>query len=297
MPITVTCPNCRAALELSSDLAGTDVRCGSCNAVFTATPSNNPDDLPTARPTRRAARSEPDDDYGERPRRGRRASGSSNRWVYILLGIGSLLGCACCGGFGWLVYMMMNPEFVTFESQELQFAASFYGTPTQKTSLTGRKGGESAEGFESVREIFQEKFFVYSLPIPDKDKDTPHEKLADEFAAGLVSTITGGVEQKPRQKVGVQGNDGVDVAVRGGDGRFTIARAVVSQKRIYVIGVTGPGQPDGSPWVEEFIESLQVLGEDDDMPAPEQKKRKAINPPPSSKKSPPKVVVPNDDDN
>lgn len=262
MTTPVTCPSCGETLDIPNDLLGGQVRCASCRHVFTAPPPADrlPHDVPT---DRRADRPPADDsyrvdDYDADPRRRRPKRGGLPAIVWVLLG-GFVLGtCACCGGFGYLVARMMNPDLEPYRSPDGRFTTKFPGEAKAGTRPTGRDG-ESAKSVQASRYIIgpvDETYFVYYVDLTPAERKTP-TKVADELAEGLVRA-SGGQQVGRQSRRGHHGHDAADVSIRLPDGKHTIARVVVADGRGYVIGVTGPGNPGGAPWVDEFLDAFEV---------------------------------------
>jgi hypothetical protein len=115
----ITCPTCGAALDVTPDMIGETVECGSCQAHFVAQERKPParrtvadEDRPSRlrgeeddRPSRRRRDEEDyEDDYDDRPRRRRPATGPHPMAITsMIMGIGSLLlsfvSLVCCVGF------------------------------------------------------------------------------------------------------------------------------------------------------------------------------------------------------
>jgi hypothetical protein len=118
----ITCPTCGAALDVTPDMVGETVECGSCQAHFVAQERKPParrtvadEDRPSRRrrdeededrPSRRR-RDEDDyeDEYDDRPRRRRRRTEAVNGMAMtaMIMGIGSvvlaLFSFICCIGY------------------------------------------------------------------------------------------------------------------------------------------------------------------------------------------------------
>ena len=257
MPISIACPKCRELLDVPDDFLGREVRCASCQQIFTATANAAPGDgVPVARPARKPSRSP---EYGDddRPIRSRKKSG--NRLVlWLLLGGAGLSMCACCGGMAVFVGKMMSPDFVPYTSPDGRFSTVFPSDTFQSKRNTGR-AAESAQSIESTRTLFQETYFVYFVDLTDADRKKPAEKVAEEFANGLIAMSQNGREHNARNKIAFQGHDAIDLSIALTDGKFTIARVIVTKDRAYVVGVTGPGNPGGASWVEDYMEKFQIL--------------------------------------
>src|SRR5437016_213055 len=138
------CPQCGEYLEVPAAMLGQPVRCGNCERIFTPreTPSAAEFDEPVRSP---------------RPRRESAASpprSSTRRVLFIVFGLLGILGLLCCGGFGYLVYVAMNPSWKTYTSPTGEFSAKFPGDTQSGTRLTGRPG-ESASEIFARRKIFQ----------------------------------------------------------------------------------------------------------------------------------------------
>ncbi len=113
----IHCPQCQRRVQVPEELAGQQVKCPSCAAVFTAElaeqapPGAVREDPPRpAPPTYELAHDEPpaagpDDFRDPKPRRRRvRRDCAPHRGVAILvLGICSLIVCALCGPFAWVM--------------------------------------------------------------------------------------------------------------------------------------------------------------------------------------------------
>lgn len=272
MPITVICPNCRESLEIPNELVGGDVRCGSCLEVFTAAPRGGdvPPPLPReerSEPRRKRNRNEssrnrplpvsrPDDKYGEveyDPERKRKQGLAPAFW--ILFGIFGLMGCGCCGVFGWLVYDTMDPQYKEFAPPDGKFVAQFPGDVKQATRLTGRKGGENAPAFEAVRKFVQETYFVYHVELTAAEKrDTV--QAVDKLCDGLASANQG--TEVSRIKRAHQGHDAADILIRLPGKRFVKARVIAGEGRGYVVGVSVNQDPSGMIWLDNFFEGFEI---------------------------------------
>lgn len=120
----ITCPTCGSVLQVTADMIGDDVQCGSCQAVFVAREgrpsgrsSRRPlDDDEDDRPSRRGRRDD-DDDY-DSPRPRKRGEGQGMATASMVVGIiaaalslialvTTLFGAACCACFipvAWAAY-------------------------------------------------------------------------------------------------------------------------------------------------------------------------------------------------
>ena len=257
MPISITCPKCREVLDVPDDFLGREVRCALCQQIFTAAGNAVADDgIPVMQPARKPARSP---EYGDddQPIRARNKTG--NRLIlWLLLGGAGLSIFACCGGMAVFVGKMMSPDFVPYASPDGRFKIEFPSDTQQSKRNTGR-AAESAQSVESTRTIYQETYFVYFVELSDADRKKPAEKVAEEFARGLIDMSQNGREHTARTKIAFQGYDAIDLSIALTDGKFTIARVIVTKDRAYVVGVTGPGNPGGAPWVEDYLEKFQIL--------------------------------------
>ncbi len=255
MPISISCPKCREVLDVPDDFLGREVHCASCQQIFTAA-ANADDGIPVARSARKPARS-PEYDDDNQPIRTRNKKG--NRLIlWLLLGGAGLSMCVCCGGGAVFIGKMMSPDFVPYVSPDGRFSTEF-PSDTQKSKRNTGRAGERAESIESTRTVFQETYFVYFVELSDADRKKPAEKVAEEFASGLIDMSQNGREHSARTKIAYQGHDAIDLSIALTDGKFTIARVIVTKDRAYVVGVTGPGNPGGAPWVEDYLEKFQIL--------------------------------------
>ena len=93
--------------------------------------------------------------------------------------------------------------------------------------------------------------------LPDADLEKKSDKLLNEFADGLLLQNPNSSEARPRFARSFGGNEAMDVCLELDDDRFLQARIVLANKKAYIVSVTGPGQPDGSPWVQEFLDAFQ----------------------------------------
>jgi hypothetical protein len=283
----VTCPNCGETLDVPTHLLGGPVRCGNCQTVFASPPpGDGPADVPTAAPVRPARRPARDDD--DRPRRRRRAGVPG--WVWVMLGLVGLASCGCCGGFVWLIGRMMNPEYQPYTSPDGRWKAQFPGPVTVADRPTGRPG-ETGKWAEAKRNIFGpvfERFFVVEVELSAADRKRRPSEVADSLCDGLRATV-GGREVFRRTRGHHQGHDSAEVGFEhpeNGQQPHTLARVIVAGGRGYIVGVSGPGQPGGSPWVDEFLDSFEVLDApppkaDDDAPPPP-----VVAPPPARRPKP-----------
>lgn len=260
MPAPVICPNCGEGLDIPQELRGTPVRCASCMTVFTPDPALEGETRSDARPPRVARRvddaAELKDDYDdERPRRRPARKKAGLAWLWILFGGFGLTTCACCGGFGFLVYNIENPTFQTFQSPEKEFSVDFPGPG--KNGFPIKLTGIDMQVHECKREMYQELYFVYSGRVDaDKVKAGP-EALLDEVADELLKRAPL-QQQGTRISANYEGYPAMDVTIPPG-GPFdegTIARVILVNDRLYVIGINGQVLPE-SPRAEHFLSSLK----------------------------------------
>jgi hypothetical protein len=113
-------------------------------------------------------------------------------------------------------------------------------------------------GAEAVREMTKETYFVYhaDLPAAKGMTDDAREKLLQGYA-DKVAAAKRGAEQS-RTPLTHKGHPAVEVHTmispfEGG----TIFRVILTEARVYVIGVTGPVHPD-APRIEQFFEAFDV---------------------------------------
>ena len=182
------CPQCGEVLDVPSALAHAPVRCGACSRVFTPrepTLASEFDAEPLPRKRRRRESEEPLD------------GGSNGRRVlFIVFGVVGVCGLLCCGGLGFFIFKMMNPEWQAFESPEGHFTANFpKGKVTPGKQPTGR-GGETAEGFVGRRPMIQEEYFVYYVPLNGDVRKS--EKLLHEIADALMKQWPAAKEVRDR---------------------------------------------------------------------------------------------------
>lgn len=246
MSETHSCPQCGELLEIPKALLDRPVRCGACQRVFSPRePSAAEFDAePAAGPRRRS-------DEQESP------NAFARRVIIIVMLVVGFLGVACCGGFAFLIYKVMNPKMVPFESDKGEYTASFPGQPTTgSTRLTGR--GDELSVYDSAsRPMIQEEFSIAYVPLTEKDKSKRSESLLNEFADGLLLQNAGSAECRPRVVRTYDGHDAMDVCLELDDGRYLQGRIVLANGKAYIVSVTGPGQPDGLPWVQQFLDSFK----------------------------------------
>ncbi len=242
------CPQCGEVLDVPTALAKEPVRCASCSRVFTPREpvlATEFDAEPP--PERRKRRSEFDE--MDLPK------SSGRRVVFIVLGVVGLCGLLCCGGISVFVFRMMNPDWQTYDSPDGQFTAIFpKGKITPGVQPTGR-GGETASGVVARRPMIQEEYFVYSVEIPGEFRKS--EKVLDEIADGLLSQWPAAVEVRDRVLLTHAGFDAMDLTIQQDDDRYTQIRIVLANGKAYIVGITGPGEPDGKAWAMEFLEGFQ----------------------------------------
>lgn len=270
MPITVTCPKCRESLEIPNELIGGDVRCGSCLEIFTAEPAVGfrevPPPLPDVedepRPRKRGGRrknvSRPDAAYGpiefDPDRKRKQGMGPA---AGILLLIFGLLGCGCCGVFGYFVVQTMDPDYKEFQSPDGRFVALFPAEVRQSTRPTGRAPGEMVPSHEATRRFIQETFFIYHVELTNAEKREP-QKVIDRLCKGLVSANSG--TELSRTDRLHDGNNAADILIRlPGRKRFIQARVIVGDGRGYVVGVSVQNDPNGMIWLDEFFDGFQIV--------------------------------------
>ena len=102
-----------------------------------------------------------------------------------------LATCTCCGGFGYFVAEMMNPDFEPYQSPDGRFAAKFPGEVRTGTRATGRDG-ETAKSVEASRAMLGQAFetyFVYSVDLTARDGQKKPSQVVDELADGLRLTL------------------------------------------------------------------------------------------------------------
>ena len=253
MSETYPCPQCGEVLDVPTALAHQPVRCGACSRVFTPREpvlarEFDSEPPPTGKRRRRRESDEPIE------------AGSSNRRViFIVLGIVGICGLLCCGGIGFFVFKMMNPDWQAYDSADGQFTANFpRGKVVPGSQPTGR-GGETASGVVARRPMMQEEFFVYYVDIPNEVRKS--EKVLHDIADGLMKQWPAAAEVRDRVLRGHAGFEAMDLCIQQDDDRYTQLRIVLANRKVYLVGVTGPGQPDGSPWVQEFLDSFQPTGD------------------------------------
>lgn len=245
------CPKCGEVLEVPVEMLGRPVRCGACSTVFTPGQPPATDDFAAEfdRSTpRRRQRPSPDEPAV--------SSGGARRLAFLMLGMFGLISCTCCGGIGYFVFAMFNPKWEQFESPAGEFTAKFPGPTSTASRFTGR-GGERADAILARRKFIQEDYFVYFVPLTKADTRKEPERILDELANGLMSQSPGAEEFRPRVQRSHAGFDALDMCIEHPDDRFTQARIVLTDTKAYVVGVTGPGEPDHKMWVEDFLNAFQ----------------------------------------
>ncbi len=293
MPITVTCPNCREALDIPREHLGGEVRCGSCLEVFVAVPPGGaeiPPPLPSDDRPRRPRRprpdvprnkplpsSRPDDEYGAvefDPDRKRKQGVGVALWV--LFGVFGLLGCGCCGIVGYFIVQTMDPEYKEFQAPDGRFTAEFPAEVKQKTRETGRDKDKPAVSFEAERKMVQETYFIYHVELTAAEKRDPaKEKVLDRLCDGLMKVNQG--TEVSRSNRAHNGLDAIDLIVRlPGRKRFIQARVLAGDGRGYVVGVAVNGDPQGMIWLEHYFDSFEITApaekKDDDEKKNDKKK-------------------------
>jgi hypothetical protein len=282
MSLTISCPTCGEQLEVPPEMIGGQVRCGNCLGIFTATAptgsAGRPDEIPVARPNRRpnnvpvsrAGDSGPIERDPSKPR----AKTGIGCGVWAMLGLFSLLGCGCCGGLVWFVVSMMSPDYQDYASPDGRFKAVFPVPPAEvrkTTRVTGRKDGETAPAVEATRPLIQEQFYIYHVDLSAMEQLIPPVGLAKLFGDGLLK-VTGASELSRSQRTH-QGFEAIELHGKLPNRQFLQARVIVTDDRVYVAAVAGPGNPDGSPWVEEFLDRLDIQPAGD-KPAEKKAERK-----------------------
>lgn len=278
MPITVICPNCRESLEIPNELVGGDVRCGSCLEVFTAAPPGAPEppvvprsrDVPPplpdspeeSRPRKRGGRrntvSKPDAAYGaleyDPDRKQKRGMGPAVGLILLIFG---LLGCGCCGVFGYFVVQTMDPDYKEYRAPDGRFTAVFPAEVRETSRPTGRAPAENATSFEATRRFIQETFFIYYVDLTAEEQKDP-ARVLDRLCKGLVSVNVG--TEMSRSNRAHDGHDAADILIRlPGRKKFIQARAIVGDGRGYVVGVSVQNNPEGMIWLDEFFDGFKIV--------------------------------------
>ena len=271
----VVCPHCGDELDIPSELRGREVRCASCRNTFTAAadaPAPPRANRAAARPTD-ASRPTHDDDrapWDDSPRRKRKGSLT---WLWLLLGGGGVLACFGCCGIGIVAFQIDNPEFVTHESQKGRFVASFPDTPLE-AQRTG-DDGLTRECTESTRELIlgtEETYFVHyrDLPAAPVGDDARQETLQAACLRALAAQ-TPGTREKSRTKLTVGTYPAVDLFLTHPDNSATHVRFILAGKRIYAVGLMGPGLKANSMRLKKFLDEFRITSADSE---PERKKAK-----------------------
>jgi hypothetical protein len=262
----VVCPQCGEELDIPSELRGREVRCATCRTVFTAAADSPAPPRATRAATGRPLPSRPLDDdrapWDESPRR-RRKSGMTWLWV-LLLGGGGLTCLGCCG-CGIFAVNLDNPNLVPHESQKGRFAAGFPATPLEAQRVG--EDGVTRECTESTRELFlgaEETYFVHYRDLPAAPKDEAARQAALDAAGDREVAKYPGSRQESRTKTTLGGDPAVDVYVAHPDTSLTYVRLVLSGKRLYAVGISGPGLDPQSMRLKKFLDSFRVTAADED---------------------------------
>lgn len=127
MPL-ISCPSCRAELDIPADWLGESITCSDCQTEFVARASARPRSAP--RP-----RLDDDEDDDDRPRRRRPPKKSSTGPTLLILGgLGLLVLLVCGGGIGWFVVSLTKS--VTFKESDWREHSLFDGGATVQVPVT-----------------------------------------------------------------------------------------------------------------------------------------------------------------
>lgn len=247
MPPPVVCPTCREELDIPAELRGRAVRCGVCQTTFTP-----PAVVPRASRVEREA--DPyRDRLDDRPPRRRRKNSSGNGLLWLLLGGGFLGLCVLCSGCIGFAAILDNPTFQPFESPEGRFTAQFPGPTTTKQEMTDT--GLSQTVVECKRDIWPEFYSVKYVDLQQKP-EVPGKALQD--AADQFIRRVGGTKEESRSDVTQDGLPAVEVHAVHPDGTISVVRFILEGKRLYTVGLTGPGVDPRNNRVEQFFQGFQV---------------------------------------
>jgi LSD1 subclass zinc finger protein len=246
----VTCPHCRESLDIPAEFRGRDVRCASCQAVFTV-----PGDGPVSGPTPPAAR--PPDPF-PRGREDRVAArprpNNSGVWLLLLLTLLTAGGCvAGCLGLSRFVYF---PKMHPYTSAEGGFRVEFPGDPSPAVTTTDA-GAVTVTG----QRLEQERYVVKRFKLSLKQRFAATEEVLGEVAAKELAEAGAGAETD-REFTKHGGHDAIDVMAVTGQKPFgqrvTIVRCVRAGNTMYVILAQGANMQPQAWWVRKYFLSFEL---------------------------------------
>jgi LSD1 subclass zinc finger protein len=236
----VNCPTCREELDIPNELVGRDVRCATCQNIFTVPEVSSRSNVPVV--SRRTPQADDIENRsledGERSTSKRRKAGSSVGW----------------GGFGVLMAIMMNPNFKPYTADDGSFTAIFPGKVTTTTDKTD--DGQTRFSVETRRKLPPEYYYIQHIEITKKNDA---EKTLKDVADKAVKQVVGGVEMR-RSSTTIDGYPAVDQLIEHGNGQqVTLVRHILVGKRLYTIGIVGTNGLDFViDYVDKFFSGFQV---------------------------------------
>jgi hypothetical protein len=278
MAIEFRCSECGASLRAAANAAGGVVRCVRCDSsqpVPAARPASaepEPQSEPTrprgdappprARPASEArggrgpSRRDDRDDRDDRPRRRPRPEPRSP--TKLIVGV-CVLGALILLGGGALVWRAATKpaEWRTHESVRGGFKIDLPAPP--RSDMAARGGVPLQPGAEVEGTVHRR--FEYAVVWADfpngRNPGVTDEQILDASIAGMGQGMPGArVTPGPALKIGPFNAREATVHA-GGQGTY-VTRVVVTESRLYVIAVGGPGATTNHPDVRRSVESFAV---------------------------------------
>jgi|SRR5579883_1938529 len=275
MTIKFKCPVCGMALLADDDMAGRDIRCPSCRAVFPV-PSDRPHSEPA--PTSESPRNpdpplfergyddSPDPDrQPERPTRPPRprrrrpppSSGGSTvlLWIAGIFGVLLVGSCACCGG-GY--FLLPGEQWRTYQSPSGGFSVEFPFSPENERILPEFEPGPDTKTEGGVLVKRAEEYVVMWLDLTQADRQANTD---EEILNNVLRDLQAGTRTAPhvlsQKRITVSGFPAREVDVRTEEGRY-FCRYVIAERRLYVAIAGGPLVQTSNTNIRRFLDSFTV---------------------------------------
>jgi hypothetical protein len=142
-----------------------------------------------------------------------------------------------------------------FDSVEGRFHAEF---PTKPTETQRREDGVTHHLVESRREFPQETYFVHYWNLDERPTgEAAIQKAFDDAVTRFLSNYPGSV-QEARTTALHDGYPATDLYISHSDGTSTAVRFILDGRRLYVVGITGPGLVPDSQRLAQFRQAFKI---------------------------------------
>jgi hypothetical protein len=264
MPPPVACPQCGEELDIPLELRGREVRCAVCRTTFVPAADRPAAPPPTATRNRyEHDRDVPPDDtnrdrelgrdqWDERPRRRKTRS---TLWIWLVLATVLGGGCICCGGFIALFIHVENPTLQGFDSVDGRFHAEF---PSEPMVTQRPENGVIYHTIDSQREFPVENYFVDYWDLEARPVGEAAIRMAfDDAVIRFLKRFPGGTQESRTSSVH-DGYPATDLYVSHPDGIASVVRFILDGRRMYAVGISGPGLAPNSQRLERFRQAFKI---------------------------------------